>query len=232
MFKKLYQLLLPHRYKIAIFSLMAASSVASVLLVGARVAYSDSGRYTQMIWNLFLAWIPFLLAYLTYVVSWQRPLRYFVIPIFSFLWLIFFPNAPYLITDLQELGGGFGEAPLWYDIMLQFWFSWTGLLLGVVSLYLMQQVVKKLFGKLVGWLFVFAVSILSSIGVYLGRFLRFNSWDIWQNPIEILRDSAKLLLAMRPSTIGFVGLFTVFFVLVYLTLYAFGHLLQEENQTN
>jgi uncharacterized membrane protein len=114
--------------------------------------------------------------------------------------------------------------------MLQFWFSWTGLLLGVVSLYLMQQIVKNIFGKFVGWVFVFTVSVLSSIGVYLGRFLRFNSWDIWQNPIEVLSDSLKLLLAMRPRTIGFVGLFTVFFILVYLTLYAFGHLLQEENQ--
>ncbi len=232
MIKKLTQTLLRHRYKLTIFVLLAASSVSSILLVGARVAYSDSGRYTQMIWNLFLAWIPFILAYLSYALSWKKPLLYFIIPIFSILWLIFFPNAPYLITDLQELGGGFGEAPVWYDIMLQFWFSWTGLLLGVVSLYLMQQIVKNIFGKFVGWLFVFTVSILSSIGVYLGRFLRFNSWDIWQSPIEVLSDSAKLLLAMRPRTIGFVGLFTVFFVLVYLTLYAFGHLLQEDNQTD
>ncbi len=229
MIKKLTQTLLRHRYKLTIFVLLAASSVSSILLVGARVAYSDSGRYTQMIWNLFLAWIPFVLAYLSYALSWKKPLLYFIIPVFSILWLIFFPNAPYLITDLQELGGGFGEAPVWYDIMLQFWFSWTGLLLGVVSLYLMQQIVKNIFGKFVGWVFVFTVSVLSSIGVYLGRFLRFNSWDIWQNPIEVLSDSLKLLLAMRPRTIGFVGLFTVFFVLVYLTLYAFGHLLQEDN---
>lgn len=228
MFKKLYQTILQHRYKLTIFVLMATSSVASVVLVGARVAYSDSERYTQMIWNLFLAWIPFVLAYLTYALSWKRPLIYFVIPIFAILWLIFFPNAPYMITDLEDIGNGFGEAPVWYDIMLQVWFFWTGLLLGVVSLYLMQEVVKKIFGKLLAWIFVFTVSVLSSLGVYLGRFLRFNSWDIWKNPVEILRDSAKLLLAMRPRTIGFIGLFTAFFVLVYLTLYAFGHLLQEE----
>lgn len=232
MFKKLTQTFLRHRYKLTVFILMAAASFGSVLLVGARVAYSDSGRYTQMIWNLFLAWIPFVLAYLAYALSWKRPLLYFVIPIFAFLWLIFFPNAPYLITDLQDLGNGFGEAPFWYDIMLQIWFSWTGLLLGVVSLYLMQEIVRKVFGKIAGWVFVFSVSLLSSIGVYLGRFLRFNSWDIWQNPVDVLSDSAKLVLALRPRTIGFIGLFTVFFLFVYLTLYAFGHLLQEEKQTN
>jgi len=230
MLKKLTQTLLNHRYKLTVFILMAAASFGSVLLVGARVAYSDSGRYTQMLWNLFLAWIPFVLAYLAYALSWKRPLVYFVIPVFAFLWLIFFPNAPYLITDLQDLGDGFGEAPFWYDIMLQIWFSWTGLLLGVVSLYLMQEIVKKVFGKVFGWIFVFTVSLLSSVGVYLGRFLRFNSWDIWQNPIEVLRDSAKLILAMQPRTIGFVGLFTAFFLFVYLTLYAFGHLLQEDKQ--
>jgi uncharacterized membrane protein len=113
--------------------------------------------------------------------------------------------------------------------MLVIWFSWTGLLLGVVSLYLMQEIVKNVFGKLFGWVFVFTVSVLSSVGVYLGRFLRFNSWDIWQSPVEVLRDSYRLLRAMRPSTIGFIGLFTVFFLFVYLTLYAFGHLLQEDN---
>jgi len=229
MLKKLYQTFLRHRYKSAVFIILAISSVTCVMLVGARVAYSDSGRYLQMIWNLFLAWIPFVLAYLAYALSWKRPLLYFVIPIFAFLWLIFFPNAPYLITDLQHLGDGFGEAPFWYDIMLQTWFSWTGLLLGVVSLYLMQEIVKNVFGKVVGWIFVFSVSILSSVGVYLGRFLRWNSWDIWQNPAEVLGDSYRLLLSMRPRMIGFVGLFTAFFLFVYLTLYAFGHLLQEDN---
>ncbi|MBT3337413.1 MAG: DUF1361 domain-containing protein [Anaerolineae bacterium] len=230
MFKKLYQTLLRHRYKLTVFVILAASSATCISLVGARVAYSDSGRYISLIWNLFLAWIPFVLAYLAYALSWRRWLLYFVIPIFAFLWLIFFPNAPYLITDVQHLADGLGEAPVWYDVILLIWFSWTGLLLGIVSLYLMQQIVKNTFSKFFGWLLVFSVSILSSIGVYLGRFLRWNSWDIWQNPIEILRDAWKLLRNLPPSAIGFTALFSVFFLFVYLTLYAFGHLLQEDNK--
>ena len=229
MFKKLYQSILRHRYKLTIFVILALSSVTCIMLVGARVAYSDSERYLSLIWNLFLAWIPFVLAYLAYALSWRRALLYLIVPIFAILWLIFFPNAPYLITDIQHLGEGAGEAPVWFDVILLIWFSWTGLLLGVVSLYLMQEIVKETFGKILGWVLVFSVSILSSIGVYLGRFLRFNSWDIWQNPISVLSDSWKLLRAMRPGTVGFIGLFTVFFILVYLTLYAFGHLLQEQN---
>jgi uncharacterized membrane protein len=229
MFKKLYQSLLRHRYKLTIFIILALSSVTCITLVGARVAYSDSERYLSLIWNLFLAWIPFVLAYLAYALSWRRALLYLIVPIFALLWLIFFPNAPYLITDIQHLGEGAGEAPVWFDVILLIWFSWTGLLLGVVSLYLMQEIVKETFGKVVGWVLVFSVSILSSIGVYLGRFLRWNSWDLWHTPIEILRDSWHLLRNLSRSAIGFTALFTVFFLFVYLTLYAFGHLLQEQN---
>ena len=229
MLKKLYQTILRHRYKLTIFIILALSSATCIVLVGARVAYSDSERYISLIWNLFLAWIPFVLAYLAYALSWRRALLYLIVPIFAFLWLIFFPNAPYLITDIQHLADGLGEAPVWFDVILLIWFSWTGLLLGVVSLYLMQEIVKNAFGKLFGWALVFGASILSSIGVYLGRFLRWNSWDILHNPIEILRDAWHLLRNLSLSAAGFTALFTVFFLFVYLTLYAFGHLLQEQN---
>ena len=229
MFNKLFQSLIRHRYKLAIFILLSISSATCVMLVGARVAYSDSERYISLVWNLFLAWIPFVLAYLAYALSWKRILIYFVVPIFAFLWLIFFPNAPYLITDIQHLSDGLGEAPVWFDVILLIWFSWTGLLLGVVSLYLMQEIVKNEFGKFFGWALVFSVSILSSIGVYLGRFLRWNSWDILQNPVDIIQDSWQLLRGLSRSAAGFTALFTVFFLFVYLTIYAFGHLHQEQN---
>ena len=160
---------LRHRYKIAVFVLLAGASLFSVALVMARVAYSDTERYTTLIWNLFLAWIPFLISYLAYALSWKRSLLYFVIPFLAFLWLIFFPNAPYILTDLQHLSKESPEAPLWYDVILLIWFSWTGLLLGVFSLYLMQEIVRRNFGRWIGWLFVFSVSLMSSVGIYLGR---------------------------------------------------------------
>lgn len=229
MFKKLTQTLLRNRYKLTIFIILAASSITCITLVGARVAYSDTSRYTHMIWNLFLAWIPFITAYIAYMLSWKRALLYLIVPLFAILWLIFFPNAPYLITDFQHLASGMGEAPVWFDVILLIWFSWTGLLLGVVSLYLIQEIVKKEFGKLLSWLLVFSVSALSSFGVYLGRFLRWNSWDLLHNYREILRDIWKLLSNLNRSAFGFTALFTVFFLFVYLTLYAFGHLLQEQN---
>jgi uncharacterized membrane protein len=228
MLKKFSAPLLRHRYKLAIFVLLSLSSATCVALVGARVAYSDTPYYTFLIWNLFLAWIPLIFAYLAYAFSVKRSFLYILVPLFAIVWLAFFPNAPYIVTDMQHLANGWSGVPLWYDVLLLIWFSWTGLLLGIVSLYLMQEIVKKTFGKIAGWLLVFSVSILSSIGVYLGRFLRWNSWDFIHNTDEIIRDSWQLLRQLNRSAIGFTLLFTVFFLFVYLTLYAFGHLLQEQ----
>ena len=224
----LKRFLLRHRYKIAVFFLLGGASLFSVGLVVARVAYSDTEKYTNLIWNLFLAWIPFILAYIAYALSWKRALLYLVIPVLTFLWLIFFPNAPYILTDLQHLSKVSPEAPLWYDVILLIWFSWTGLLLGVFSLYFMQEIVRRNFGRWAGWAFVFSVSLVSSVGIYLGRFFRWNSWDILQNPSEIALHMLGMVIDPNKRIVAFTALFTLFFLFIYLTLYAFGHLLQEK----
>jgi hypothetical protein len=140
-----------HKYKIGVFALLTAASVVCISLVSARIAYSDSRRYASLIWNLFLAWIPFLLAYLAYVLSWSRAMMYLVIPAFAFLWLIFF-HAPYILTDLQHLGDGASRVALWYDVILLVWFSWTGMLLGWF-LEPDAEIIRRQLGRLSSWLF-------------------------------------------------------------------------------
>jgi uncharacterized membrane protein len=230
MFKKLLATLKVNKYKTAIFILLAAAAAGCVLLIMARVVYSDTFYHTSLVWNLFLAWIPFVLAYVVYAIAWKRTRLYIILPVVVFLWLIFLPNAPYMLTDLQDLTKPVSGAPLWYDVIILIWFSWTGMLMGVVSLYLMHEIVKREFGRLAGWVFVFMVAGLSSIGIYMGRFLRWNSWDILQEPTHILSDSLNLLLHPARSTIGFTFLMTAFFLFVYLTLYALGHMLQEQKE--
>jgi uncharacterized membrane protein len=220
-------LLRSHRYKIAIFALMTAASLMCILLVAARIQYSDSGRYTSLVWNLFLAWIPFVLAYLAYGLSWRKYLLYFAIPVMSLLWLVFFPNALYILTDLQHLSRETASTPLWYDVIMLVWFSWTGLLLGLVSLYFMHEIMQRNFGRTAGWTFILLVSGLGSFGVYLGRFVRFNSWDILQDPKEIAVSILGLVIDPSFRLLAFTSLFTIFYLFVYLTLYSFGHLLQE-----
>lgn len=217
-----------HRYKIGVFVLLAAASAMCISLVAARIAYSDSPRYEGLVWNLFLAWIPFALAYLAYVLAWRPFLLYFVIPVFALLWLIFFPNAPYILTDLQHLSQGPSIVPLWYDVILLIWFSWTGMLLGIVSLSLMQEIIRRRAGRGASWTFVLAVCALSSVGLYVGRFIRLNSWDILQNPGEMATNVFDWLSDPSLRSVGFILLYTLFFIFVYVTLHGFSRILQEE----
>ena len=92
-----------NRHSIAVFVLLNMACLVCILLVAARIAYSDTRGNTGLIWNLFLAWIPFVLAYAAHAISWRRNWLYLIIPVVAFLWLIFFPNAPYMLTDLQDL---------------------------------------------------------------------------------------------------------------------------------
>ncbi len=230
MTKKIIDILKRNRYKIAIFGLLTLASAISVFLVVARVAVSDTRRFSGLIWNLFLAWIPFVLAYVAYAFSWRRAWLFLILPITAVMWLLFFPNAPYILTDLQHLASESSGAPLWYDVIVLIWFSWTGTLLGVVSLYLMHDIVQRTFGRITGWVFILVVSSASSFGVYLGRFVRFNSWDILNDPKEIVMTILGLAIDPSLRLGAFLLLYTIFFLFVYLTLYSFGHLLQE--QTN
>jgi uncharacterized membrane protein len=216
-----------HKYKIGVFVLLCAASAICISLVAARITYSVSNRYVNLVWNLFLAWIPFVLAYLAYIFSWRRSLMILVIPTFAFLWLIFFPNAPYILTDLQHLSQGSNSVPLWYDVIMLIWFSWTGMLLGIVSLNLMQEIIKRQIGRWAGWVFVFMVAGLSSVGLYVGRFIRLNSWDVLKNPGEFALNISEWLSDPSLRSLGFISLYTLFFIFIYLTLYAFGHILKE-----
>jgi uncharacterized membrane protein len=220
--------LLRNRYSIAVFILLNVACLICIALVVARIAYSDTSRHRGLIWNLFLAWIPFMLAYFAHAVSWRRATLYLIIPLIAFLWLIFYPNAPYMLTDLQDLSRRAAGAPLWYDVIIVVWCSWTGMLLGVISLYLMQDIIVRMFGRVIGWVFVFVISALSSFGIYIGRFVRLNSWDILQSPGETAQEILGIVIDPSMRLAAFTVLYTVFFLFVFLLLYSFSHMLREQ----
>jgi uncharacterized membrane protein len=230
------KILFRHKYKLIVFALLLAASIVSVLLARARIAYSNTNDYSALIFNLGLAWIPFLFASLAYVVSWSRKLLYLVVPVCAFIWLVFFPNAPYILTDFQHLSTYATTAPVWYDVLMLIWFAWTGLLLGLVSLHFMQEIVTRSFGRKSGWLFTILVTLMSSVGIFLGRFNRWNSWDILGDPMPIAHDIWGWLRHPFANlrVYGFTLLYTTLFLFVYLAIHAFGRVMQEkrpENQT-
>lgn len=227
MYRKILDYFSHNKYRLMIFFLLAGATIFSVTVWRVRSEYSGTVHYAFLIWNLFLAWIPFIIAYFTYTLTLRRQWVYAVIPIAALFWMIFFPNAPYILTDFQHLAGQWADLPVWYDVMMLIWFAFTGLLLGMVSLFLMQEIIRREFGRWVGWGFVTLVAGLSSTGIYMGRFLRWNSWDIFLNPSSIARYTIESARDPSLQSVGFTGLFAAFFLFLYITLYTFGHLLLE-----
>jgi uncharacterized membrane protein len=136
-------------------------------------------------------------------------------------WLLFFPNAPYICTDIVHLKFWF-HGRFWIELCLILLFAFTGLILGFLSLHLMQSIVTTAFGTLAGWAFAACMIGLSSLGVYLGRFLRFNSWDVILRPAKIYRgldawiDGAMVNL----HSLAFLALFAAFLFVAHLMLHA------------
>jgi uncharacterized membrane protein len=217
------------RYRLALFAILAISSIISMGLFAARATTSESYRYAFLIWNLFLAWIPFGFAWIAYTSTrLPKAIMVILVGVCAVLWLLFFPNAPYMLTDFQHLTRLNGEAPVWYDVIMLLWFSWNGLFLGMISLYFMQKVVARWLGIIASWVFVVGVTVLSSLGVYVGRFMRWNSWDVMLDPFSMPGEFLHTFSRTQERTLTFSFLFALFFLFVYVTLFVFGRLMNEQ----
>ena len=205
--------------------------VASALCLGLELVREHRyGAYDFrfLIWNLILAWIPLLLALLVYD-RYRRGRSMLVLAPALVLWLLFLPNAPYIVTDFVHLSAG-SPAPLWLDGVEVSAFAWTGMLLGFVSLYLVHAVARHRLGAVPSWVGVLCVLALVSVGVYLGRVKRWNSWDLLTQPGARLAqlhahlgDPASLTRAVGISlavTCLLVAAYLVFYVLMAVRLEA------------
>jgi uncharacterized membrane protein len=204
---------------------------ASVALVICRVWSSKRAGYLILVWNLFLAWAPLVFALGVCREHRAGQPRRWRLWTLSGLWLLFFPNAPYIFTDLVHLNRWF-YAHYWPDMIVILLVALTGFLVGFVSLYLMQSVVAERVGRARGWLFILMVAGLSGLGVYIGRFLRWNSWDVFLHPVGLSVDLGRLAAHPAANTRSFVfqGLFATFVLFGYLMLYALTHLPRWERQ--
>jgi len=204
---------------------LAASSGLSLVALAAEIQHTGNSFYRFLAWNLFLAWVP-LAAALAGTAAAQRHLTV-TAGVFAVVWVLFFPNAPYMLTDYIHLGeGGYSTAPLWYDALMLSAFVWTALLLGFFSLYLMQRVWTPLLGQAGSWVTVFLVFALSSFGVYLGRFVHVNSWDVLVRPSRIADIVAHQFdnPLTHPALIGMMSVITLFLTVGYWVIYSFSGL--------
>ena len=206
--------------RLVVFGALVGLSGLVAGLVAFRLAYSHSFEDVSYLWNLFLAWIPFALALLIYD-GHRRGARLIQLLALGLLWLLFFPNAPYIVTDFKYLAAMTGKTFLFEGLLIGTAGS-TGLLLGFMSLYLIQAIVRRAAGARYAWLFVFVALGLSSVGVYLGRVLRWNSWDVFVRPGSLLEELAGALVdpLAHPRPITITILFTSFLLASYAIFYS------------
>ncbi|MEL7221911.1 MAG: DUF1361 domain-containing protein [Bacteroidota bacterium] len=145
-------------------------------------------HFLFLAWNLFLAWIPLIISH--WLIQ-QKRARW-VVATSLMGWLLFFPNAPYLLTDFVHLRNS-GGVPFWYDFILLSIFGTTGLILGIYSLEQIRKYLVQYWSRSVASIMLTSTLLLSGLGIYLGRVLRWNSWDIFTNPLGLLNDTSHLL---------------------------------------
>ncbi len=175
----------------AVEKLLAVFILFIAAMLAARISYANNTGYLFLLWNLFLAWVPFQISMaLTLTNSRKKWYRYFLLG----AWLLFFPNALYIITDLIHLEKDRADVPVWFDAVLIFTSSVAGLIMAFVSLYQVELYLKSIVRKKHINKLIVATLFIGSFGVYLGRFLRWNSWDIVTNPLKLLVQIAEQVI--------------------------------------
>lgn len=185
---------------------IAYLSILAVVMNLVRLVLAENDAYVWLNWNLFLALVPVLLAY-TVIVSKHRMVA--VVAILA--WIGFLPNAPYLITDFIHLADVGPRDLLWYDAIMMFVYSLIGVLAYLVSLrIIMQRFRWPLYMSLV-------TGILTGFGIYLGRYIRFNTWHVLTQPLDIVRVIREII--MYPSQHAPVLTMTLSFAIFLTVIY-------------
>lgn len=196
-------------------SLVILSS-GSVGLLVARMYLRQSTWLSFLIWNLFLAWLPLLFVTMLAGYLETKPWKSRSGALLTALWLVFLPNSFYIISDIIHVGVS-DQTTVLFDAVLLFSFSLTGVMLGVASLYAMHRLILTRLRTKEAWGVISFVILLCSFAIYLGRYLRWNSWDIILSPFGLLFDVSERLTSptQHEQTFGT----TLLFFAVIMTVY-------------
>jgi len=197
--------------KFKTLSLVIVALTFSVISLMVRIKLNKSFFYLFLVWNVFLAIIPYTI---TMYLNTKQNLNKLKFGFWFLVWLAFLPNAPYIVTDLIHIRVG-NDTLLWLDVLVVLSFALSGLLLFYLSLLDMQQLIKSKFKRIPIQTISIFILFLSSFGVYLGRFLRYNSWEIISNPQVLISDVFEIMVSPFQNvtawlfTLGFGGFLVV-----------------------
>ncbi|HFS67260.1 MAG TPA: DUF1361 domain-containing protein [Flavobacteriia bacterium] len=178
------------------------------ILLAFRIYHTNSLFYGFMLWNLFLAYLPF---YISNLITSKKLLW-----ILFIIWLLFLPNSSYLITDLFHLNKGL-KSPVWYDLLLLFTFSIIGIGYYFMSLIKIYHVIKNHYNIYIANSIIYCSIVLSCFGMYLGRYLRWNSWELFLQPKILLIDVITRITKPfeHPKTWGFTLGYSLLFIILF-----------------
>jgi uncharacterized membrane protein len=195
--------------------MLGLSLAFTIMLLAFRMIYSGTLIYVFYAWNLFLAVIPYLFSRKL----WQQENfnKHSVLLLSG--WLLFLPNAPYVITDMFHFKERY-PVPFWYDLLLVISAAWNGLMLGIISLMNVENYLSKHLNRSKVQILVFGFLFICSYGIYVGRYLRFNSWDILTDPFELFYKCFERIIFPFEHfrTWEFTFLFTAMLTIIYFTL--------------
>lgn len=200
--------------------LVALASIISIAFLSFRIKLTHSPHYLFLAWNLFLALIPLVIS--KYVLIQQTTNRIKITLALS-IWLLFLPNAPYMVTDLYHIRLSHPSL-IWLDVLVIGSFAISGLVIYYLSILDIHKITSRFISVKMKYLFLFLLSLITSFGIYLGRYLRFNSWELLSNPLELLNEIFNLTLGQPNKDML---LFTFGFGVFLMTSFVFLHQLRH-----
>lgn len=201
--------------------LLVITFIFICVLIGCRIIYTSGMQHVFLIWNIFLAWIPYSTS--SYFNMYERKQKWKQLFLFC-SWLLFFPNALYIITDLVHLQDG-GHAPVWFDAILLFTCSMLGLIMAFVSLNNAEKYLAKKLSRRALSFIMPVIIFISSFGVYLGRFERWNSWDIIHSPVALGEEVLTFFIFPQQHFRSWTV--TIILSVLFYLIYAFSKILPQ-----
>ncbi|MBC8755999.1 DUF1361 domain-containing protein [Kordia sp. YSTF-M3] len=201
-----------------VYQFLLLNGLFCIALLLLRVYVTGSLFYGFLVWNLFLATLPFLISSSLSKTVWLKKQTFPLLLILG-IWLLFLPNAPYLITDLMHLRHSLSSLP-WLDPFMLFAFAWNGLVLGLLSMHQVYLILTEKWNRTIAKRILFITVFLCGFGIYLGRFQRWNSWELFSDPIILLKDCVDSISnpMYRTRTLGITLSFGFFLWILFLTV--------------